>query len=125
VIGWLLMAAAVARIYAAVMRAPALLALLAGLALALVALAACGTKNEAIVCSSKTENVLAGCKATYNLCSGGTDVLDCSTPEGSGVHCQCLENGVKAKDFHSDDACNVSPDTLKLRAHDGCGWTLD
>src|SRR5579864_8887037 len=106
------MAAELARIYALVMRG------VARFVLALL-VAACGTKNEAIVCSSKTENVLAGCKATYGLCNGSTYVLDCSTPEGSGVHCQCVENGVKAKDFPSDDACNVSPDTLKTRAHEG------
>ena len=93
--------------------------------LALVILSACGVKNEAIVCGSKTENVLAGCKATYDLCAGGQDVLDCSTKEGDGVHCNCIENGTKKDDFHSDDACNVSPDTLKTRASQGCGWTLD
>src|SRR5262249_853154 len=84
----------------------------------------CGVKNEAIVCGSKTENVAAGCKATYDLCSGTTDVLDC-TPETGGVRCTCLENGTRSRDFHSDDACNVTPDTLRSRAHEGCGWTLD
>ncbi len=85
---------------------------------------ACGVKNEATVCGSKTENVLAGCKATYDLCNGSTYVLDCSTAEGSGVHCLCIENGTQAKDFHSDDACNVSPDTLQSEAEKNCGWTL-
>ncbi len=86
-----------------------------------VVVCACGAKNEAIVCDSKTENVLAGCKATYDLCKGGQDVLDCS----DGARCSCIENGAKVKDFPIGDACNVSPDTLVSRAANGCGWTLD
>jgi hypothetical protein len=112
------MAAGVARIYAVVMSR------LLAIALLFSVNAACNAKNEAIVCKHENENVLAGCKATYDLCAGGQYVLDCK-PEGSGVRCDCVESGSKVKDFKSDDACNVSPDTLKLRAHDGCGWTID
>jgi hypothetical protein len=116
------MAAAVARIYAVVMRLSGVVAAV----LIFIALA-CNAKNEAIVCQHENENVLAGCKATYDLCNGGQYVLDCKAvgSGGSGVRCDCIESGSKVKDFLSDDACNVSPDTLKTRAHDGCGWTID
>src|SRR3954465_7980296 len=76
VIGWPLMAAGVARIYAVVMSR------LLAIALLFSVNAACNAKNEAIVCKHENENVLAGCKATYDLCAGGQYVLDCK-PEGS------------------------------------------
>jgi len=80
--------------------------------------------NEAIVCGSKTENAGSTCASTYDLCAGGTRRLECS-PSGGGVTCACIEDGVKKRSFQSDDACNVTPDTLKKRAATGCGWELD
>jgi hypothetical protein len=98
--------------------------ILAFVAVTLAAVAGCNAQNDAVVCSAKSDNAGAACSATYELCKGGTDKLDC-TPETDGVRCACIENGTKAKDFHSPDACNVSTDTLKKRAADGCGWKLD
>ncbi len=69
----------------------------------------------------KTENVAGSCSATYDLCAGGDDRIECK-PSGGGVSCACIESGVTKKSFQSDDACNVSPDTLKKRAIEGCGW---
>ena len=80
--------------------------------------------NEAIVCGSKTENLGPGCAATYDLCAGGSDRIECK-PANGGVSCSCIENGTAKKSFQSDDACNVTPDTLKKRAADGCGWKFD
>lgn len=94
-------------------------------ALSAIAVSAMGCPpNEAIVCGSKTENTGASCASTYDLCAGGTQRLECS-PAGGGVTCACIEDGVKKKSFQSDDACNVTPDTLKKRASTGCGWELD
>jgi hypothetical protein len=89
--------------------------------------------NEAIVCSSSTENTLPSCAANYDLCAGGTDRIECkpvsatgSVVTGSGsVTCACIENGVTKKDFTTDDACNIGVDALKKKAADNCGWKLD
>ena len=80
--------------------------------------------NDAVVCDSKTDDAPGSCKATYDLCKGGTDVLDCSSAAG-GFSCKCIENGTTAKTFTSPDACNVSVDTRRKRAEDGCGWKLE
>src|SRR3954471_18478133 len=80
--------------------------------------------NEEIVCGTTTENTGPTCAADYKLCAGGTDRIDCKTA-GAGVTCACIEDGVTKKSFPSDDACNVTPDTLRKRAEDGCGWTLE
>jgi hypothetical protein len=102
------------------MRGRGVLALVA--LLAVVALAGC-PPNEAKVCGSKSTNAGASCSATYDLCNGGSDRLECA-PAGTGVTCTCLENGTKNKTFQSADACNVTPDTLKKRAAEGCGWDI-
>lgn len=80
--------------------------------------------NEAIVCSSETKNAGAGCVATYDLCKGGTYKLQCD-PAPTGVSCGCIENNALKSTFKSDDACNVSPDTLRKRAASNCNWQLD
>ena len=80
--------------------------------------------NEEIVCGTTTENTGPTCAAEYKLCAGGTDRIDCKSVTG-GVTCACIENGATKKSFPSDDACNVTPDTLKKRAAQGCGWTLE
>ena len=80
--------------------------------------------NEEILCGTTTENTGATCSADYKLCAGGTDRIDCKSVSG-GVTCACIEDGVTKKTFPSDDACNVTPDTLKKRATEGCGWTLE
>ena len=80
--------------------------------------------NEAKVCGSKSESAGASCTATYDLCSGVTDRLECAPGTANGVTCTCLENGSKKRTFQSDDACNVTPDTLKKRAAAGCGWDI-
>ena len=80
--------------------------------------------NEAIVCSSDTKNAGAGCVATYDLCKGGTYKLQCD-PAPSGVSCACIENNALKSTFKSEDACNVSPDTLRKRAASNCNWQLD
>ena len=80
--------------------------------------------NEEIVCGTTTENTGPTCAAEYKLCAGGTDRIDCKSVTG-GVSCACIENGATKKSFPSDDACNVTPDTLKKRAAQGCGWTLE
>jgi hypothetical protein len=95
--------------------------------LAMLALAATTTAcppNEEIVCGTTTANTGPTCSADYKLCAGGTDRIDCKSVSG-GVTCACIEDGVTKKSFPSDDACNVSPDTLKKRAAEGCGWTLE
>lgn len=97
------------------------------LAVAALLLTACTSSipgNEAIVCGSETKGVGAGCEASYSLCKGGIYRVACD-PSGGGVKCTYVENGNAAKSFQSDDACNVSPDTLKKRASSGCGWVLD
>jgi hypothetical protein len=80
-------------------------------------------RNEAKVCSTTSTGVGPSCSADYNLCAGGTDRVEC-VPSAGGVTCSCLENGTKAKTFVSDDACNVSVDTLRKRAAAGCGWDI-
>ena len=80
--------------------------------------------NEEILCGTKSENTGPSCAAEYTLCAGGTDRLECK-PNSTGVSCACIENGVTKKSFQSDDACNVTPDTLKKRAEMGCTWTLE
>lgn len=80
--------------------------------------------NEEILCGTTTENTGATCSADYKLCAGGTDRIDCKSA-ASGVTCACIEDGVTKKTFPSNDACNVTPDTLKKRAAEGCGWTLE
>jgi hypothetical protein len=80
-------------------------------------------KNEAKVCSSSTSGLGPSCSADYTLCAGGTDRIEC-TPAAGGVSCSCVENGAPKKTFTSDDACNVSVDTLKKRAAAGCGWDI-
>ena len=95
--------------------------------LALLALASATAgcpPNEAILCGTSTENTGATCAAEYKLCAGGTDRIDCTSMSGA-VTCACIENGVTKKSFPSNDACNVTPDTLKKRAAEGCGWTLE
>jgi hypothetical protein len=95
--------------------------------LALLALASATTAcppNEEILCGTTTENTGPTCAADYTLCAGGTDRIDCKSVSG-GVTCACIENGVTKKSFASNDACNVTPDTLKKRAAEGCGWTLE
>ena len=82
------------------------------------------SKNEEIVCGTTTENTGPTCAAEYTLCAGGTDRIDCTSASG-GVTCACIENGTTKKTFQSNDACNVTPDTLKKRAAEGCGWTLE
>lgn len=82
------------------------------------------SKNEEIVCGTTTENTGPTCAAEYTLCAGGTDRIDCRSATG-GVTCACIENGTTKKTFSSNDACNVTPDTLKKRAAEGCGWTLE
>jgi hypothetical protein len=94
----------------------------AGIALAIGATAC--PPNEAIVCGSTTENVAAGCASSYKQCAGGTHRLEC-VPSAGGVTCTCFEDGVKKRTFVSADACNVSPDTLKKRASEGCNWEFD
>jgi hypothetical protein len=93
----------------------------------LATLAACSSipGNEAIVCGSATKNVLSGCEATYDLCKGGQYKIACSPNSASELVCSCLEDGDAKKVFNGRDECNVSPDTLKKRASEGCGWTLD
>jgi hypothetical protein len=95
--------------------------------LALLAFASATTAcppNEEILCGTTTENTGATCAAEYKLCAGGTDRIDCKSVSG-GVTCACIESGVTKKSFASNDACNVTPDTLKKRAAEGCGWTLE
>jgi hypothetical protein len=104
------------------MRATAVLTFVVMLAFA-SATTAC-PPNEEIVCGTTTTNTGAACSADYKLCAGGTDRIDCKSAAG-GVTCACIEDGVTKKSFASDDACNVTPDTLKKRAADGCGWTLE
>lgn len=98
-----------------------------GMLVGALALGALGTlgcpPNEAILCGTKTENTAASCAATYDLCAGGTDRIECK-PAGGGVSCACIENGVTKKSFPSNDACNVTPETLQKRAAEGCGWKL-
>jgi hypothetical protein len=94
------------------------------IALFFFVVAACNVKNDAVVCDSKTDDTPGSCKATYDLCAGGTDVLDCVSGT-AGFACKCVENGTTAKTFTSPDACNVSVDTRKKRAEDACGWKLD
>ena len=96
----------------------------ASLALLALALATAGCpKNEAKVCSSDSSGVGPSCSADYNLCAGGTDRIEC-VPATSGVTCTCIESGTKKTTFTSDDACNVSVDTLRKRAAAGCGWDI-
>lgn len=97
---------------------------LALLVVAGCAAAACDAQNDAVVCDSKSEDAPGSCKATYDLCKGGTDVLDCASGPG-GFSCTCVESGTTAKTFASPDACNVSADTRRKRAEDGCGWKLE
>jgi hypothetical protein len=80
--------------------------------------------NEEILCGTTTENTGPTCSADYKLCAGGTDRIECKSVTG-GVTCACIESGVTKKSFPSNDACNVTPDTLKKRAAEGCGWTLE
>lgn len=80
--------------------------------------------NEEIVCGTTTENTGATCAAEYKLCAGGTDRIDCTSVSG-GVSCACIENGTTKKSFPSNDACNVTPDALRKRAEEGCGWMLE
>jgi len=80
--------------------------------------------NFFFVDAATTENTGPTCAAEYKLCAGGTDRIDCKSVTG-GVTCACIENGATKKSFPSDDACNVTPDTLKKRAAQGCGWTLE
>lgn len=84
--------------------------------------------NEAKVCGTRTENAGATCAATYDLCKGASDRVECAPGGGGGggggVTCTCLENGIKSKTFQSNDACNVTPDTLKKRAAAGCGFDI-
>lgn len=82
------------------------------------------SKNEEIVCGTTTENKGPTCAAEYTLCAGGTDRIDCKSATG-GVTCACIENGTTKKSFQSHDVCNVTADTLKKRAAEGCGWTLE
>jgi hypothetical protein len=89
---------------------------------ALVFTAGC-PPNEAKVCSTKTENVGPGCSATYDLCKGTSDRVDCA-PDNGGVTCTCFENGAKTRTFVSNDACNVTPDTLKKRVAAGCNFDI-
>ena len=101
-------------------------ALTVAMAVAAVALGLLGCPpNEEILCGTKSENTAPSCSAEYTLCAGGTDRLECKPGGGSGVSCACIENGVTRKTFQSDDACNVTPDTLKKRAEVGCSWTLE
>jgi hypothetical protein len=93
------------------------------LAILALAFAAGCPPNEAKVCGTKTENAGASCSASYDLCKGDHDRIECA-PGGGGVTCTCFENGAKAKTFQSDDACNVTPDTLRKRVAAGCGWDL-
>lgn len=92
-------------------------------AVAMLAFAAGCPPNEAKLCGSKAENTGASCTATYDLCKGGSDRIECA-PSGGAVTCSCFENGTKSKTFQSADACNVTPDTLKARAAAGCGWDI-
>ncbi|MDB4934775.1 MAG: hypothetical protein JWP87_1747 [Labilithrix sp.] len=102
-----------------------IVAALAALATAALVAAAPGCKpNEEIVCATSTENTGASCAATYDLCAGGTDRIECK-PAGGGVSCACIESGTTKRSFPSNDACNVTPDTLKKRAAEGCGWKLE
>lgn len=95
--------------------------------LAAIAIATAGCPpNEAIVCGSSSENAGAVCAANYELCAGGKRRLECAPGNGGpGVTCACVENGVRQRSFQSDDACNVTPDTLKKRAAKGCDWEFD
>jgi len=103
-------------------RANASIATLAMLAFATTTTAC--PPNEEILCGTTTENTGATCAADYKLCAGGTDRIDCKSVSG-GVMCACIEDGMTKKSFPSNDACNVTPDTLKKRAAEGCGWTLE
>ncbi len=96
---------------------------LGAVALAIAPMLAC-PPNEAVLCGSRTENALAGCKAYYDLCKGNHYRLDCASVPSAGVRCTCIEDEVTKKTFDSADACNVTPDTLKKRAAAGCGWDL-
>ncbi len=98
---------------------------LAAIAIALALATAGCHPNEAIVCGSSSENAGASCAANYDLCAGGKRRLECAPGGGGAVTCACLENGVKKRSFQSDDACNVTPDTLKKRAAKGCDWEFD
>ena len=80
--------------------------------------------NEEILCGTTTENTGPTCSADYKLCAGGTDRIDCKSA-GGGVTCACIEDGATKKSFPSNDACNVTPEALKKRAAEGCGWTLE
>ncbi len=92
--------------------------------LALIRTTTACSKNEEIVCESSTQNTGPTCNAEYKLCAGGTDRIECTSATG-GVTCACIENGATKKTFSSNDACNVTVDTLKKRAEEGCGWTLE
>jgi len=81
--------------------------------------------NEAVLCGSRSENTGASCKAFYDLCSGSQFRLECDSVAGAGVRCKCIESDVQRQAFDSSDACNVTPDTLKKRAEEGCGWRLE
>lgn len=83
--------------------------------------------SEAVLCGSRAENTAASCKAFYDLCDGRKYRLECdpSPGGGSGVRCRCFESDVAKEVFDSPDACNVTPDTLKKRASEGCKWTLE
>ena len=82
------------------------------------------SKNEEIVCGTTTENTGPTCAAEYTLCAGGTDRIDCKSVTNN-VTCACIESGTTKRSFASNDACNVTPDALKKRAAEGCGWTLE
>jgi hypothetical protein len=93
------------------------------MAMALTALAC--PPSEAVLCGSRTENAGANCTAFYDLCNGDKYKLRCDSISGAGVRCKCIENDVEKHVFDSSDACNVTPDTLKKRASEGCTWKLD
>jgi hypothetical protein len=109
-------------------RGLAVLVGLASTALVFSALASggCSAKNEAIVCSSDWSGAAGtSCFAKYNLCDGGVYDLKCEPKTADTVTCRCIENGVQAATFGSDDACKVTAALLKQRARDNCKWTLD
>ncbi|MCA9591556.1 MAG: hypothetical protein KC657_39945 [Myxococcales bacterium] len=85
---------------------------------------ACGIKNEATVCGSETKNAGADCTSTYKLCAGQIYDLECVKTAG-GFACTCIEDGKRAKTFDSPDVCSVTPDTVRARAKENCGWKLD